>query len=114
MIEPSFYGLPLDQYVDIAQTVAIIVAILYVGIGFRQSRAESQRIAESLKALGASQQAVQDAYKDTAARIERIWRRIDAIESRQGIRADVGQIAEMKRILDAIKSALTVNDNVNP
>ena len=105
-MEPTFFGVRVDQYVDLIQTIAILIALVFVSAAYRALDNERSHNEDRLTEVLKAQQEVQ-------AGLERAWKRIDDIETRQGIRGDVDHIAQLHRVIDAMQVALRVSPNDN-
>ena len=105
-MEPTFFGIRVDQYVDVIQTIAILIALAYVSAAYGALHSERRHNEDRLTEVLRTQQ-------ETNAGLERAWKRIDDIETRQGIRGDVDHIAQLHRVIDAMQVALRVSPNDN-
>lgn len=103
VIEGAILGLPAGQFIDVLQSVILIVLILGLIYLLAMVRREMRETAGALREVLRHQQDVHDD-------IERVWRRIDAVEMRQGINTDVEALARLKRLVDAMEGALRPNN----
>jgi hypothetical protein len=105
-MQPAFLNAHAEQFIDLFQSIAILVALFYITNAFRQSGSERKRnedrLTEVLKSL-----------QEVHAGMERAWTRIDEIETHYGIRGDVNHIAQLHRVIDAMQVALRVHPNDN-
>ena len=87
------------MFIDLVQTAALVFVCAFLIYEVRQGA----------KALARVYQAERDLHED----FERIWRRIDALEMRQGLNTDVDALARLKRLVDAMEQALQQGDKEN-
>ena len=88
-----------DQFVDMVQTAGIaVIALMVVYVVIRLDRSLTQA-AKKLKAALGNQKALQEG-------IERVWARVDLIESLQGAQKTFIPTAELKAMLDEIRGRL--------
>ena len=84
--------------IQAAQTAALLTvaaAVIYVLYLLRQElRGASRAMGEVLRN-----------QKEVEESIERIWRRIDEIETARGLRIDFEELNRIKRLLDALEAA---------
>ena len=87
-----------DRLIDAVQTAMLITIAGVLIYSLHLVRKEIQKSVASLSGLFRNQ-------KELEERIERIWKRIDDIEMRQGLRGDVEELARVKRLMDALEAA---------
>lgn len=90
--------LALIQAAQTAALLTVAAAIIYALFMLRRELREMRE--------GLSQ--VRDAFrsqKDIEDSVERIWKRIDEIETLQGMRIDFEELTRFKRLIDALEAA---------
>jgi hypothetical protein len=90
-----------DQFIDIVQAAVLLTVAIMVIWAFNLLRKQLAQTIGELAGLFRTQQ-------DMEERIERIWKRIDDIEMRGGMRGDVEEFSRIKRLLDALEEAAGV------
>jgi hypothetical protein len=85
-----------DQFVDRLQTVVLLVLALGVIYPINLLRAALKEAAELLRDVSKTQGQLHE-------NVRRVWERIDALETRQGIKGDVDTFIRMKRLLDVLE-----------
>jgi predicted DsbA family dithiol-disulfide isomerase len=81
-----------------AQTAALLtvaVALIYV---LNLLRTEIRRASDAMRGVLRNQKEIEES-------IERIWKRIDEIETAHGLRIDFDELSRIKRLLDALEAA---------
>ena len=84
--------------IQAAQTAALLtvaVAVIYV---LNLLRKELSRASHALREVFRNQKEIEDS-------IERIWKRVDEIETSHGLRIDFEELNRVKRLLDALEAA---------
>lgn len=97
----EFVGLRGDELIDVAQTAALLAVATVLIIAFTAFRTEFKQARESVAK-------VREAFRaqsDLEEAIERIWKRIDEIETLQGMRIDFEELTRFKRLIDALEAA---------
>jgi predicted DsbA family dithiol-disulfide isomerase len=85
-------------WIQAAQTAALLtvaVAIIYV---LNLLRTELRRASNALRDVLRNQKEIEES-------VERIWKRIDEIETAHGLRVDFEELNRIKRLLDALEAA---------
>lgn len=94
-----------DQWIDCIQTAALITGMTAVVWAFNMLRRQLGKSMEDLRALLRSQSETLRSQTEMEERMERIWKRIDDIEIRGGLRGDVDELSRLKRFMDALEEA---------
>jgi predicted DsbA family dithiol-disulfide isomerase len=84
--------------IQAAQTAALLtvaVAVIYV---LNLLRTEIRRASDAMRGVLRNQKEIEES-------IERIWKRIDEIETAHGLRIDFEELSRIKRLLDALEAA---------
>jgi hypothetical protein len=99
VVEGVILGMPSGQFIDVLQSAILVILILGLIYIIAMVRREMRETAAALREVLHRQQSNHEA-------IERLWRRIEAVEMRQGINTDVEALARLKRLVDAMETAL--------
>lgn len=86
--------------IQAAQTAALLTvagAIIYALFMLRRELREARDALSSVREAFRSQKDIEDA-------VERIWKRIDEIETLQGMRIDFEELSRFKRLIDALEA----------
>jgi len=91
-------GLAIIQAAQTAALLTVAAAVIYALIllrtELRQAREGLREVREAFRS-----------QKDLEESIERIWKRIDEIETLQGMRIDFEELSRFKRLIDALEAA---------
>jgi hypothetical protein len=87
-----------DQFIDLVMAATLITVSAAVIIAFNLLRRQLNSSVTELTQLFRSQ-------SEMEKRMERIWKRIDDIEMRQGMRGDVEEFSRIRRFFDALDAA---------
>jgi hypothetical protein len=85
-----------EEFIDSIQTAAMIVGDLALIYAIYLLRQELKGATSLLRDVVKTQSQLHQ-------NVRRVWERIDALETRQGIKGDVDTFIRMKRLLDAIE-----------
>ena len=94
----------IEQWLDIAQTSVLITIALALIYALRLLRIELRNAAQALRD-------VLSAQREFEERFERVWKRIDAIELRQGVTGNIEGLSKLKRLSDAIEQIMKNADS---
>ena len=90
----------LVAFIEAAQTAALLTVAFAIIYALVMVRTELRQIRESLSQ-------VREAFrsqKDIEDSVERIWKRIDELETLQGLRIDFEELTRFKRLIDALEA----------
>jgi hypothetical protein len=82
---------------------AVIYALVLLRTELRQAREGLRQVREAFRS-----------QKDIEDSVERIWKRIDEIETLQGMRIDFEELTRFKRLIDALEAAAASVRNEPP
>jgi len=85
--------------VDAAQTAALLTMTGIMLYAVNRLRVELKQASTALNQ-------VLRGHRDVEERIDRLWRRIDEVELRQGLRGDSEQFNRLKRLMEAFEAAM--------
>jgi uncharacterized protein YoxC len=97
-------GMLGGQFIDLLQSGSLVIVTLALCFVLVTVRREMRETAKAMREVLHGQQ-------DVRGDIERLWRRMEAVEMRQGIHTDVDALARLKRLADAIETALRPNNH---
>jgi hypothetical protein len=100
-----FAEMRADQVIDSIQAAALITTSGCVIYAFGLLRRQLRQSVIDLRQLLQSQTELLRTRTEMEERIERIWKRIDDIEMRNGLRGDVDELARVKRFMDALDAS---------
>lgn len=89
------------ELIQAAQTAALLtvaVAVIYALNLLRKELSQAREGLTQVREAFRSQKDIEDA-------VERIWKRIDEIETLQGMRIDFEELSRFKRLMDALEAA---------
>ena len=86
--------------IQAAQTAALLTVAGAIIYALLTARGEIRQLREGLTRVSE----VFRSQKDIEDSIERIWKRIDEIETLQGMRIDFEELSRFKRLIDALEA----------
>lgn len=90
--------LAIIQAVQTAALLTVAIAVIYAFVLLRRE------LRQTREGLANMREAVRN-QKEIEESIERLWKRIDEIETLQGMRIDFEELTRFKRLIDALEAA---------